>query len=198
LADYRDVIAGSENVDGRNVFGFEYKGKFRIPNFLENSSDISGSLYYTYTNSRSDKQYNNVTSSWESMRGETGDIAPHKVNLAVNIPVRKNWIANFLANWVSERNLFSENPLRSDSNPARLTNRKAESYTRVDASFLYQKEGYEFGLRIENLLEEEYLHPGAEGAGSGDDFSSDFDGFQNSLIPQVKERVYSIVLTLKI
>jgi iron complex outermembrane receptor protein len=94
LADYRDVIAGSENVDGRNVFGFEYKGKFRIPNFLENSSDISGSLYYTYTNSRSGKQYNNVTSSWESMRGETGDIAPHKVNLAVNIPVRKNWIAN--------------------------------------------------------------------------------------------------------
>ena len=198
LADYHDVIAGSENVDGRNVFGIKYKGKFRIPNFLENSSNISGSLNYAYTKSRSDKQYNNVTSSWESMRGETGDIAPHKVNLAVNIPIGKNWNANFLANWVSERNLFSENPLRSDSNPSRPANRKAESYMRVDVNNLYQKEHYEFGLRVENLFEEEYLHPGVEGTGSGDDFGSDFDGFRNSLIPQVKERVYSIVLTLKI
>lgn len=198
LADYNNVIAGSENVGGRNIFGVEYKGKFRIPNFLENSSDISGSFNYTFTDSRSDMQYDNVTGVWNLMPGETGDIAPHKVNLAVNIPIRRSWNVSFLANWVSERNLFSENPLRADSNPSRMMNRKAESYAKVDANILYENERYEFGLKIENIFEEEYLHPGAEGAGSGDDFSSDFDGFQNSLIPQVKERVYSVVFTLKI
>ncbi len=198
VADYRDVIAGGDNVGGREVFGFEYKSSFNFQNFLTDSNDMSGTFYYTYTDTRADMQYNNALGAWEYAEGPTGDIAPHKINYSLNTPVRKYWNVNVAANWVSERELFSQNPLRADSNPNRAENRRAESYIKVNANLLYERERYRIGLKVENLLEEDYLLPGPESASSGDNFSQDFDGLQNSLLPQVNKRVYSLIFTLKI
>ena len=198
IADYRNAIAGGQNVGGREVFGFEYRGSFRASNPISNSSDITGSLYYTYTDSQSERQYNNETGIWDLRKDETGDIAPHKVNLTLNAPIGRFWNANVMANWISERNLFSENPLRADSNPNRTVNRKAEAYTKVDLNIKFETDRYRLSLKVENLFEEDYLLPGPEGASSGDDFSDDFDGFQNSLLPQVNTRAITFSATLKL
>ncbi len=197
-ANYTNAIAGGENVGGRDIYGFEYRGSYRIPNFIPGSADITGNLFYTFTKAYADQQYNNVTGIWVDNKAEQGDIAPHKINLMINFPVKNHWNLNIAANWLAARNLFSENPLRAESNSNRTENRKAESYSKFDANVVYNSKRFTAGFKIENIFEAVYLLPGVESASSGDDFSADADGFQNSLLPQVKERVYSFNFKIKI
>ncbi len=197
-ANYQNAIASGDNVGGRDIYGFEYRGKYRLPNFLKDSSDITGNIFYTYTRAMSDRQYDNVAGQWIDERSEQGDIAPHKVNFMVNIPVGVKYNVNLMANWLSSRDLFSQNPLRKEFNSLADVDTKAEAYTKVDINILYQSKDIEYGLKIENIFEEEYLLPGVESASSGTNFQIDNDGFQNSLLPQVKDRVYMIYLTVKL
>ena len=197
-SQYDDVITRSANVGGRDIYGLEYRGRFHANNFLPDSSDITGNLYYTYTKAKAEQQYDNVLQAWVKDSDDQGDVAPHKINFLVNIPIQQHWNANIRINWVSERELFSQNPLRADSNSARTDNRKAESYITVDANLLFQYKQAQLGFKIENLFEEDYLAPGVEGAGSGDDFSVDNDGFQNSLLPQVNERTFTLTLRVEL
>ena len=196
-ASYRDAIAGAENVGAREVYGFEYRGQVRFANPLPGSSDVTASVNYSYTDARAERQFNNATGVWDSVWDDLGDIAPHKVQIDLNLPCGRRWNFNVFGSWVSERDLFSQNPLRADSNPERAQNRRAESYMRVDFAALYRRESYEISLKIENLFEESYLVPGAEGASSGDNFEVDADGFQNSLIPQVKTRRAALRMTYR-
>lgn len=197
-AQYENAIAGGQNVGGRDIAGLEYRGKFKTGNFLFHASDISGNLFYTYTRAMSEKQYDNVSGLWVNDRQKQGDVAPHKINFLINMPVNEKWNISLATNWVSDRDLFSQNPLRADSNSVRSDNRQAKSYTKVDLNLLYRTDWMRLGFRIENVLEEEYLLPGVEGAGSGDDFTGDMDGFQNSLIPQVKDRVYMFNMAIQL
>lgn len=196
-SDFKNAIATGQNVGSRDVFGFEYKNKFRLKNPLPDSGALSGELFYTYTRSMSDQQFDNGDGVWRDQRGEQGDVAPHKLNFNLNMPIGKKWNANISGLWVAERKLFSENPLRADSNSARAIDRKAEAYTIFDFNLLYQLGNYDFSFKIENLFEEDYLTPGVEGAGSGDDFSVDSDGFHNSLIPQLNTRRYTLRAGIK-
>ncbi|EDY82297.1 TonB-dependent receptor domain protein [Verrucomicrobiia bacterium DG1235] len=191
-SEFQNAIATGQNVGGRDVVGFEYKNSFRVENPISGSAAISGNLFYTYTRSVSDQQYENATGTWVDQRAAQGDVAPHKVNLNLNIPIGKKLNANFSGLWVGERKLFSENPLRADSNSERSLDRKAEAYSLVDLNLLYSFGDYSVSFKVENLFEEDYLVPGVESAASGDDFTVDRDGFQNSLIPQVKERKYTL------
>ncbi len=189
---FKNAIATGQNVGGRDVFGFEYKNSFRLDNPLPNSGAISGELFYTYTVAKSDQQYDNVAGAWIEQRGDQGDVAPHKINLNLNVPIGKKLNANLSGLWLSERDLFSENPLRADSNAARLVNRKAEAFTLFDLNLRYDFGAYALSFKVENLFEEDYLVPGVESASSGDDFTIDSDGFQNSLIPQINTRHYTL------
>ncbi|GAA5316439.1 MAG: hypothetical protein AseanaTS_16430 [Candidatus Pelagadaptatus aseana] len=194
VASYDNVIAGAENVGKRRIQGLEYRGSFHFDNVIERAAPISGQIYYTFLDAKASQQYNNDTGNWDSQWDDQGDVAPHKVNLLLNLPLSNRWNLNLRTQWVSERELFSENPLRADSNPSRSDNRKAEAFTKVDAHLLYNSRAWQLGFKVENLLEEEFLQPGVEGASSGDDFSIDADGFQNSLLPYVKERIYTLTV----
>lgn len=191
-SSFQNAIATGENVGDRGVWGFEYKNSFRLGNPISNSGAISGELFYTYTRAKSDQQFDNSLGAWVEQRADQGDVAPHKLNLNLNVPIGKKLNANLSGLWVGERRLFSENPLRADSNPARVTGRKAEAFTLVDLNLLYDFGNYALSFKIENLFEEDYLVPGVESASSGDDFEVDSDGFQNSLIPQLNTRHYTL------
>ncbi|AFV00904.1 TonB-dependent receptor plug domain-containing protein [Simiduia agarivorans] len=193
-AQYKDAIAGAQNVGGRDVYGFEYRGSATVQNPLAGLPAITGNLYYTFTRATADQQYNNATGEWDSRRAEQGDIAPHKITAIINLPIAENTSVNLRGNWIAARNLFSENPLRADQNPLREQNRQAPSYFKLDAHLLYDAGNFRLGLKIENLTGSDYLHPGVEGAATGDDFAVDTDGFQNSLIPQVKKPVLTFYL----
>ena len=189
---FENTIATGQNVGGRDVFGFEYKNSFRVPSPLPGDSNITGEFFYTYTRAKADQQFDNVLGEWIQMEGDQGDIAPHKLKFNVNVPLQAGWNANLSARWLSERELFSENPLRAHSNPSRSVNRKAEAHTVFDLSLLYEIGNYSFTLKVENLFGEDYLAPGVESASSGDDFTVDSDGFQNSLIPQLNTQRYTL------
>jgi iron complex outermembrane receptor protein len=195
---YDDVIAGGQNVGERDIYGFEYRGRYRLSHFLANAADMTGHIYYTYTHAEAQYQYNNVSGEWDDQRDVQGDVAPHKLNFTFNLPLNAYWHLNLKANWVSDRELFSQNPLRKDSNANRDVNRQAPAYHKFDLALGYQQRWFRVGLKIENVFEQVYYHPGVEGAGSGDNFTLDADGFQNSLIPQVQERVFSITFSSRL
>ncbi len=193
-ASYSNVIADSKNVGSRDVLGFEYRGQFRFDNVINNASAITGHVYYTYTNSEAEMQYNHELSEWISKRNEIGDISPHKINFELNLPLSAKLNLNVMTNWSSEKVLFSLNPLRADSNPERETDTRVSAFSTTDLSLRYEMNNYALGLKLENLFKQAYYAPGAEGASAGDDFETDADGFQNSLVPQVKSRAWTLFL----
>lgn len=192
-ADYRQVIAGGENVGRRRIWGSEYRGRWRFENPIA-AQAITAQLYYTYTDAEAERHYNNVSGQWQYGWATQGDISPHKIQTAINIPVAERWNLNLRGNWYASRNVFSENPLRQAYNPARASNRKVPAYYRFDFAAQYERGPWRIDALVENIFEEEYWHPGVESAGSGDDFSIDSDGFQNSLIPQINQRIYHLRL----
>ena len=187
-ANYSNVIAGGENVGGRHIIGLEYRGQYTLNNPFYRDESITGRFYYTYTDAESDHQFFQESGTWEHYDAEQGDIAPHKITWILNWPLNRHWNVNFQSNWVSKRKLFSENPLRADSNSAREEDREAKAYTTTDVNVIYSQGGFSAGIKINNLFEEDYLLPGVESANSGDSETGPSEGFQNSLIPQVKTR----------
>ncbi len=179
-ARYSNVIKEeAENAGDRHVWGLEYRGHFAYPNFIDNAPDINGYIYYSYTRSQSSIHYDHDNAQWLEGEANLGDIAPHKINLGLEIPFNRHWHAYLRANYVSKRELYLRNPLRNQG-------RKADAYAVFHLALGYQKKPWGLSFRINNLFNNEYYQPGVEQADSGDDFSQRALGFRNSLIPQPK------------
>jgi iron complex outermembrane receptor protein len=184
-AEYDNVIKEeAENAGQRRVHGIEYRGKFQLANPFNNSADLSGYLYYSHTRSRSSIRYDHAGRAWVPGWEDLGDIAPHKLNLGLNIPFNKHLNLNLRANWVSIRDAYLRNPLRAEG-------RAIDAYTTLDLNLRYRRGRWGWALKVLNLFDREYYHPGVEQADSGDDFFAvDGEplrarGFRNSLLPQV-------------
>jgi len=204
---YDDVIVngGSGNLGERDIWGVEYRGKLNIKNPFFAGEDLTTQIYYTYTDAKSEFQYiqgynDDGSNAWVRNKDDTGDIAPHKVIMIFNLPLSNSWAVNFQANWISERKLFSQNPLRAEYNENRDTseNRKAKAYLSVDLNLRYHASNFETGIRVENIFSEDYLLPGVESANSGDNFEQASLGFNNSLLPQVNKPIIMAYFTLRL
>ncbi len=186
-ARYTDVIKEeAENAGNRDVYGFEYRAKSSFPNFIPKSSDITSYFYYTFTKVTSSVHYNH--GAWEEGETNLGDIAAHKFNLGVNIPVAQRWNFNIRGNFVGERELYTRNPLRAQGE-------KLDSYFTLNGTVGYQYDPFNISVKVLNILDEEYFHPGVEGANSGNDFTQRSQGYMNSIIPQAG-RSYWVTLGL--
>jgi iron complex outermembrane receptor protein len=194
-SNYSQVIAGGgwDNIGGRTIAGLEYRLSFQLPNPVS-ADKITGRFDYSYLKARSEQQYDNVSRQWIAAEDEQGDVAPHKIRFHISWPFTDRFIANAQLNWTDQRPLFSLNPLRAEYNANATANRKAEAYTTLDLTLRYQWELVALSFKIENALNQDYLQPGVENAASGDDFATDADGFQNSLLPQVAERSFWLKL----
>ena len=177
IAHYTHVIKEeAENAGKRDIYGFEYRSKFAF----ENSgpiSDVSGYFYYTYTKAKSSIHYNHSAGTWEEGEDDLGDIAPHKVNFGLNLPVMEQSNLFLSGNYVSKQDLYLRNPLRAK-------NEKLDSYLVMNCNIRYVFVPFSISLRILNLLDCEYFHPGVDAADAGDDFEHRSLGFHNSLLPQ--------------
>ena len=178
FSHYEDVIKEeAENAGTRDIWGLEYRGRFTLPNLLVGAPDINGFLYYSFTRVKSSTHFDHEAGRWEDGDTDLGDIAPHKVNLGLNLPAARHWNFNLRANFVGERKLYSQNPLRARG-------RAVDSYVVVNGAASYSVGVFDLTLKVTNLLDRSYFHPGVEQADSGDDFSQRSLGFRNSLIPQ--------------
>ncbi len=176
-ARYRDVVKETaENAGSRDILGLEYRGRFSYPNFIPSAPDLSGYFYYTYTQARSSLTYDQSESAWLDQESDLGDIAPHKINFGLDVPLDSHWHVNLRANYVSPRTLYSRNPLRAEG-------REAEAFTVLNLTLGYARKPFDVRFTVKNLLDTEYYYPGGEQADSGDDPSARSLGFRNSLMP---------------
>jgi outer membrane receptor for ferrienterochelin and colicins len=181
---YENVIKeDAQNAGTRDTIGLEYRGNYSFANVIDGANDITGYLYYTYTKTDSSIYYDFATATWLDGESDLGDIAPHKVNLGMNLPVNEDLNINVRINYVSKRKLYLRNPLRDSTRVD--GGREAEAYTTVDLNVSYTLGLVNLSLKVKNLLDKAYYHPGVESANAGDDFSRRSLGYQNSLIPQV-------------
>lgn len=208
-ARYDNVIKEeAENAGQRNTFGIEYRGYFQFANFIDESKNITGNIYYTYTQTKSSVNYDHDIGLWvgkgietcqetalqfelsynpcQDMNINQGDIAPHKINANINIPLINEWNVNVKANWVASKELYVRNPLRNKG-------RENDAYLVVDTNIIYHFKKFDLAFKIKNIFDKKYYHSGVEGAESGDDFTQRSLGWRNSLIPQVGR---SFMLTL--
>jgi outer membrane receptor for ferrienterochelin and colicins len=175
---YSDVIKEeAENAGTRNIMGAEFRTKFEIPTFIPNSPDIRGHANLTATRARSSVSYNHDAGEWENRTTMLGDVAPVKVNAGLTVPVMERGWIHLAANFVSKRTLYSRNPLRDQRT-------KLKAYAVAGATAGINVGDLRFMLKIRNLFNRDYFHPGVEGASAGTDGSQRSLGFQNSVLPQ--------------
>ncbi|SFC98483.1 TonB-dependent receptor plug domain-containing protein [Pseudoalteromonas denitrificans] len=222
-ANYKNVIKEeAENAGERDITGFEYRGQYKFNNFINGAPKIKTYLNYTFTEVKSNITYDHDIAAWigsgmdnctsgefsdddpkcRSVDEDLGDIAPHKINLGLNIPFNKMINLNFRGNYVSERKLYLRNPLRADGI-------KLDSYMVFNANIGIKFENIRLDLAVNNLFNTAYYHPGLVQANSGDvslDEKGNLaryangnlvrsGGFHNSVMPQV-ERNYSLIFSM--
>lgn len=186
---YDNVIKEeAENAGFRDIYGLEFRSRFNFKNPLPKSSNITTYMYYTYTRAYSSIFYNHLTQEWEEGKTLLGDIAPHKFNIGINLPIVKAFNLNLKGNYVSSRLVYTRNALR-------VKNYEVPSYFTCDGAVSYTFKIATVSFKVKNVLDLEYFHPGVEQADSGDDFANRSLGYRNSLLPQTG-RTFMVSLNL--
>lgn len=174
---YKNVIKEeAENAGKRQVYGAEYRLMFNLNNPLSESLKIQGFANYTYVMTKSHIIWDPVSSSWVDGEAEVGDIAPHKVHFGINWPVKKNLNFYINSSYNSTKELYMRNPIR-------LRGEKLDANIVLNTTIRYNYKLFTFGLKVNNILNNEYYHSGVESANAGDDFNNRSTGWYNSLIP---------------
>jgi iron complex outermembrane receptor protein len=177
-ASYNNVIRESAMNDGtRDIWGIEYRGRFEYPNFIDSADKITGNFYYTYTKPQSSKRYDHEVNEWVNENTQVGDIAPHKINASVYLPLNSHIGINFKGNYHSPTELYSRNPLTTQGI-------KLGSRAIFDITANYNNGDYKLSLKVSNLFDHQNMLPGIKAADSGNDFTQRSLGFTNSLMPQ--------------
>jgi len=193
-ARYRDVIKEeSLNLGRRDITGVEYSARFTAPSPIPGADDLNGFANASFTMGWGDRSYDHALGQWVKETSRLGDIAPVKVTVGVTAPLPKGFLAHVRANFVSERTVYSRNPLRDASRPD--GGRTIDPYVVLNANVSYRHGPVTLSVKGLNLLDSEYMHPGVESASSGDDFANRSQGFHSSLLPQPGRSVFA-TLTL--
>jgi outer membrane receptor for ferrienterochelin and colicins len=194
VAYYEDVIKEeAENAGQRRIAGLQYDARFSVPNPIFAARAINGYANATLTTGRGSQRYDHAAGAWLDGRTRLGDIAPLKANAGVTVPVHRRYLAHLRARFVGERRLYARNPLRDPTRPD--GGRTLDPYLVLDAHAAATVGGVRVGLKVRNLLDATYLHPGVESASSGDDFTQRSAGFHNSLLAQEGRSVWLTLTT---
>lgn len=188
-AFYENVIKEeAENAGSRNILGAEIRSYFSFKNMIPKSANMTAYLYYTFTQSKSSIHYNHVSAMWETGETVLGDIAPHKINMGINVPVSKDFNLNIKGNYVSSRLVYTRNALR-------VNNYEIPPYFTLDGNLSYRFRMATLSLKVKNITDTKYFQPGLEQADSGNNFNNRSLGYRNSLLPQTG-RTYMFSLTV--
>lgn len=184
---YRNVILeATENHGERTTAGIELRTQASLPNPVPDSEDVQAFANYTFTVSRSSLSWDPNAEAWVELNSRVGDIAPHKVNMGVTLPIGRFLSVHTRANVVSSRTPYGRNALRADGY-------RFPAYVNWNAYVEGGPEDVRFGLRFWNLLDSAYLMPGGEAASAGGDFTEPSRGFQNSAVPAAGRSVLGTV-----
>lgn len=175
-----DVIAGAENIGKRKMIGFEYAGKMLLNSPLSFIHKFKADWYLSYIDS---KENLDDGQGWN----ETGNMAPIKIKAILTAYVTKDLSVSLQNRWTDEIKTVASNPIE-----------KIDAHFVTDAFITYNNlavNGLSLGLKIYNLFDTEYYHPGYRGANAGenlifdandqlDETISGSQGWYNSRLPQ--------------
>lgn len=173
---YDNVIKEeAENAGQRKILGLGYKLSYNIPNPIPHSGEIKGYLYYNYTDVKSGITYDHQAGEWIDGEANLGDIATHKLNVGVHVPIQRFHI-NLRTNMVGERELYLRNPLRDQDY-------RLAPYALFNGNVAYNVGMVRLMIKVNNIFNHHYMLPGVRSANSGNDFTQRSKGYYNSLIP---------------
>lgn len=173
---YDNVIKEeAENAGQRKILGLGYKLTYNIPNPIPHSGEIKGYLFYNYTDVKSGITYDHQAGEWVDGEANLGDIATHKLNLGIHVPIQRFQI-NLRSNMVGERELYLRNPLRDQDY-------RLAPYAIFNGNVAYNVGMVRLMIKVNNIFNHHYMLPGVRSANSGNDFTQRSQGYYNSLIP---------------
>ncbi|QTL34031.1 TonB-dependent receptor plug domain-containing protein [Pseudoalteromonas viridis] len=197
---YNNVIKEEANNAGeRDVLGAEWRLRYEAENPWFDAPQISAYMNYTYTKTTSHINFDHQLGVWVGddtpaceddagacghYRVDLGDIAPHKLNLGLNLPLSTRLSINTRLNYVSEKSLYLRNPLREQGT-------KLGDYLVTNMSLVWQQDALSVHLKVKNLFDSQVYHAGSEQGSSGNQFRDEdgdllrSQGFYNSIFPQV-------------
>lgn len=169
----------------------DYRIRINIKNFISKSKPINAYLYYSYIKTSSSISYNAELARWDELSSEIGDIAPHKLQFGVNVPMKKHFNLFVNGSYVSSKALYSRNPLRSRGE-------KLDGYLLANLYFKYHVGIFSAGLKVNNAFNKQNFHSGIESASAGDDFTNRSIGWYNSVLPQPgRSFLFNVTLNFK-
>jgi hypothetical protein len=184
-----NTATGADNIGERTVAGFDLHGQ-AIVRGTGRARVKAWGYYSRLLHAREDKYTPDFAIEGD---GPIPDLADDKLWLGATATIDERWIATLRGRWVGSRETIESNPVR-----------RVDSFVTLDLNLValdIASTGIGVSLSVENLLDEEYFHPGVRDANAGTD-PGYFDeggnwngsaGFYNSLLPQPGR---SILLTL--
>jgi outer membrane receptor for ferrienterochelin and colicins len=175
-----DVIAGAENIGERRMFGAEYALKYYANDVAPFLHRLKADLYVSYLESEEDLDDGE---GWKP----TGNMAPIKVKTVITGYFTKNLSLSLQNRFVDEIETVESNPID-----------KIDAHFVMDAFVTYKNLGFDglsLGMKVYNVFNTEYFHPGYRDASAGEDFvfnangqldtaNSGSQGWYNSRLPQ--------------
>ncbi|HNK93551.1 MAG TPA: TonB-dependent receptor, partial [Leptospiraceae bacterium] len=114
-----------------------------------------------------------------------GDISPHKISAGINLPIQHILNINLRVNYVGPRQLYLSNELRNKGMPfERDKGIILNNYFLFNAAFSFNLKYTTFVLKVFNLLNHSFLHPGQEAADAGNNYYERSNGYRNSILAQ--------------
>ncbi len=180
---YNNIIMGfkdgAKNVGTRNLLGFDYhiQGLINLPY----TKQVKLWAYYSAILFEKEQKFDDEGNATEM--GVIGDLAYHKIYFGATSVFNNNLSVNIRGRYIGNRKTVDTNPID-----------QVEGYFIADANILYKNlfvKGLGLGLKITNIFDTEYFHPGVREANSGTEpghwegkawYGS--KGWYNSLMPQ--------------
>jgi outer membrane receptor for ferrienterochelin and colicins len=162
------------------MMGVEYAGKVYMNDPVSFIHRLRADLYVSYINSEENRDDGE---GWNP----TGNMAPIKIKAIITANFTKDLSLSLQNRWIDEIETVESNPID-----------KIDAYFVTDAFLAYNNigvEGLSVGVKVYNVFDTEYFHPGYRDASAGenfvfdangqlDEFASGSQGWYNSRLPQ--------------
>jgi len=187
-----NLTEGPINIGSRDIYGVDVHAQFVTE---LGDKKIKWWAFYSYLDTSEEKFNQQGIIDGE---GEIGDLSDHKFHFGLTTKVFDEQLtATLRGRYYSDRITIETNPVD-----------KVDGYTTMDINFHYKDflaKGLALSLRVNNLTDEQYFHPGIRDASSGntpgyfdeDDIWQGSAGWSNSLLPQPgRSLLFSLHMTL--
>ncbi|HON18183.1 MAG TPA: TonB-dependent receptor [Salinivirgaceae bacterium] len=167
-------IMQGENLPEKNIYGFESRLNYILPNLTGWIKNAYLHFNYSYLKPQYAQERFNANTQRKSKT--IGDIAPHKFNMILNFEAFKYARINFRVNFVGEKETEISNPIEK-IDPYLV------SHLSLQVINIFENK-CTVVFNINNIFNAEYYHPGMDKASAGEDLSSPSNGWYSSRLPQ--------------